>query len=59
MVPGGREGDGPDLEGTAVDLRGPESVVAPEAVEERVPLVLVVSTLAEAHRLALEGVDWV
>lgn len=60
MVLGGRVGDGPDLECTAVDLRGPESLVVTEqAVEERVPLVLVVSTLAEARRLALEGVDWV
>lgn len=47
------------MEGAAVDLRGPESLVATEAAEERVPLVLVVSTLAEARRLALEGVDWV
>lgn len=59
VVPGGRVGDGRDLEGATVDLQGLESVVASEVVEERAPLVLVVSTLAEARRLALEGVDWV
>lgn len=43
-----------------MDLRGSESVVASEAVEVWVVVVLVVSTLAEARRLALEeGADWV
>lgn len=43
----------------AVDLRGPESVVVTEAMQARVAVVLVVSALAEARRLALEGVNWV